>query len=71
MISVIIPVYNGQEYIERSLKSVLKQSRFDLIKEIILVDDGSTDNTAKFAKKIYSDLIIVKNKMVGVSLQKI
>ena len=62
MISVIIPVYNGQEYIERSLKSVLKQSRFDLIKEIILVDDGSTDNTAKFAKKIYSDLIIVKKK---------
>ena len=65
MISVIIPVYNGQEYIERSLKSVLKQSRFDLIKEIILVDDGSTDNTAKFAKKIYSDLIIVKKKNGG------
>ncbi len=43
MISVIIPVYNGEKTIERSLRSVLDQTLEDL--EVIVVDDGSTDDT--------------------------
>ena len=43
MISVIIPTYNREPTIEKSVKSVLDQSFTDL--ELIIIDDGSTDNT--------------------------
>lgn len=43
LISVIIPVYNVEKYLERCLSSILAQSYENL--EIILVDDGSTDNS--------------------------
>ena len=41
--SVIIPVYNKEKFIENTIKSVLQQSFSDF--ELILVDDGSTDNS--------------------------
>ncbi|MBQ8654981.1 MAG: glycosyltransferase [Clostridia bacterium] len=43
LISVIVPVYNGEAYIERCLASLLKQDAGDM--EIIVVDDGSRDGT--------------------------
>jgi glycosyltransferase involved in cell wall biosynthesis len=48
-ISVIIPVYNKEKYIEDCLDSVIKQSLKNI--EIILVDDGSTDNSLEILKK--------------------
>lgn len=42
-ISVIVPVYNAEKYLCRCVDSILRQSFRDL--EIILVDDGSTDNS--------------------------
>lgn len=42
MISVIVPIYNVEEYLDRCIKSIVEQTYRDL--EIILVDDGSTDN---------------------------
>ena len=42
-ISVIVPVYNVEKYLPRCLDSIIKQSYADL--EIILVDDGSSDNS--------------------------
>lgn len=45
LISVIVPVYNIEQYIERCLKSIIKQTYVHL--EIILVDDGSTDCSGK------------------------
>lgn len=44
-ISCIVPVYNVEKYIKKCLDSILKQSFKDF--EIILVDDGSTDNSGK------------------------
>lgn len=45
MFSVVIPAYNCADTIERVLDSVLDQTRFDLIDEIIIINDGSKDNT--------------------------
>jgi len=49
MVSIIIPAYNAQKYIGETLDSVLSQSYKDW--ELILVDDGSTDNTAEIIKE--------------------
>lgn len=43
LISIIIPIYNVEKYLNRCLDSVMKQSFQDI--EIILVNDGSTDNS--------------------------
>lgn len=45
LVSVIIPVYNGEEFIERCLDSVLAQSMQDF--ELIVVNDGSTDDSLR------------------------
>lgn len=44
-VSIIIPIYNAQKYIETCLNSITSQTFKDY--EIILIDDGSTDNTLK------------------------
>ena len=53
LVSVVVPVYNIKDYIEKCLKSIVSQSYDNL--EIVVVDDGSTDGSGKlcdeFAKK--------------------
>lgn len=48
-ISVIMPCYNAEKYIEETLESVLAQTFKDF--EIILIDDGSTDSTKEIIDK--------------------
>ena len=48
LISVIMPIKNGENYMEEAIDSIKKQN---LDTEIIVIDDGSTDNTADLAKK--------------------
>lgn len=53
IVSVIIPVYNVAKYLDQCLQSVINQSYNDL--EIILIDDGSTDESGKMCDK-YADI---------------
>ena len=48
--TVLIPSYNGGKYLEKALLSVMSQAYSNY--EILVVDDGSTDNTAEIIKKI-------------------
>ena len=49
-VSVVIPIYNAEKYIEKTLGSVINQTYKNL--EIILVNDGSTDNSLNICQKI-------------------
>lgn len=51
-VSIVIPTFNRSGYLQKAIKSVLAQSLTDI--EIIIVDDGSQDNTPKIVKN-YSD----------------
>ena len=69
MISVIIPVYNRKEYITETVLSVMAQTCKQNI-EIIIVDDGSTDNSCDLIRNLQSEypflkLFIQKNKGVS------
>lgn len=55
MVSVIVPVYNAALYIADTIMSVLKQTYTDL--ELILVDDGSTDDSREVIGRYLSDKV--------------
>ncbi|MCH9813638.1 MAG: glycosyltransferase family 2 protein [Epsilonproteobacteria bacterium] len=65
MISVIIPVYNREALIARAIDSVLSQTF--LADEIIVVDDGSTDATAKVLERYRDKVKIITQENRGVS----
>ena len=48
-VSVIVPVYNVEEYLERCLDSLVNQTLKDI--EIIIVNDGSTDGSKEIIQK--------------------
>ena len=52
LFSVIIPVYNEEEYISRCLQSLIAQTMNDY--EVIIVDDGSGDHSIEICKKFQS-----------------
>ncbi len=49
-VSIVIPVYNSEKYIEKTLESVLSQTYENI--EVIVVDDGSTDKSGEIVEKI-------------------
>ena len=68
LISIIVPIYNVQEYIEQGIKSIINQTYENL--EIILVDDGSKDNSSKIIdnfSKIDERIKVIHKQNGGVS----
>lgn len=68
LISVIVPVYNGENYLEKCIISIEEQSYENI--EIIIVNDGSTDNTASVCVKLrenYGNIRIITMEDEGVS----
>lgn len=69
-ISIIIPAYNAEKTIERCLKSIKNQKDIANIKEILIVDDGSTDATSEIIRKFEdmdSRFKLIKKQNGGVS----
>ena len=53
MVSVIMPVYNSEEYLETAIKSVLNQKMEEM--ELLLIDDGSKDRSGSICDQYESD----------------
>lgn len=68
LVSVIVPVFNAEEHIAKSLNSVLSQTYKHL--EVVVIDDGSTDRTLDVARQVASEdyrVRIVAQRNQGVS----
>ncbi|WP_083638326.1 glycosyltransferase family 2 protein [Anaerostipes sp. 494a] len=68
LISVIVPAYNIENYIERSIRSIMNQTYSNL--EIIIIDDGSTDATGTIIDRLAKEdqrIIPIHKKNEGVS----
>lgn len=65
LISVVIPTYNRGYCIARAIESVLKQTMQDY--EVIVVDDGSTDDTAEKLQAFADRIAVVQGPHLGVS----
>lgn len=60
-VSIILPVYNSEKYIEETIKSILKQTFKDW--KLIIIDDASNDNSLKIIEQLKTEqFIIIKNK---------
>ncbi|NHE55647.1 glycosyltransferase family 2 protein [Cyclobacterium plantarum] len=60
-LSVVMPVYNGEKYLEEAINSVLNQTFTDY--ELLIIDDGSTDSSIEIIKSINDSRIrLIKNE---------
>lgn len=71
MISIIVPIYNAEKYLDKCLSSIVNQTYKNI--EIICIDDGSTDNSLKICKK-YSEqderIKVIHKKNEGVTVAR-
>lgn len=68
MVSVIVPVYNGQDYLKKCVDSIEGQTYGNL--EVIIVDDGSTDKTGQVCERLtreYGNVKVLRTGDEGVS----
>jgi len=66
-VTVLMPVYNSEKYLQKAIDSILNQTFTDF--EFLIINDASTDNTAKIIKS-YKDLrikIITNKKNIGIT----
>ena len=55
-LSIVIPAYNEDNYILTTIEKVVASDTLGLTKEIIIVDDASSDQTVKISKKLQRGL---------------
>lgn len=68
IISIIVPVYNGEKYLEKTIELILNQHYRDI--ELILVNDGSKDNSKEICEKyarIDNRVVLINTKNGGIS----
>ncbi len=65
MVSIIIPTYNRRNLVRYTLNSVDKKHHPGIDLEVILVDDGSTDDTISFVKEHYPNVIVMSSPKKG------
>lgn len=71
LISIIVPVYNVEEYIEQALDSLINQTYKNI--EIIIIDDGSTDNSAIICEKYAEEdkrIVVIHTANNGVAIAR-
>lgn len=67
IVSIIVPVYNADNYLERCIESILRQTYMHI--QLILVNDGSTDNSGAICESFqrkYDKIIYIQQKNKGV-----
>lgn len=67
-VSIIVPVYNSEKYIETTIRSILNQTYKNI--EIIIINDGSKDNSSKICKRLAeanSNILFIDKTNEGVS----
>lgn len=68
MVSIIVPVYNGERFLDNCMKSILSQTHRDL--QVILVDDGSVDGSGAICDRYAREdcrVLVIHQKNAGVS----
>ena len=70
-ISVIVPIYNVEKYLKQCIDSLLNQTLKDI--EIVLVDDGTKDNSGKIAdeyKSKFDNIKVIHQENGGLATSK-
>ena len=71
LVSIIVPIYNAELYVSECIDSILKQTYTNF--ELLLINDGSTDNTSYICKKYNKDdnrIHYIEKKNEGVSIAR-
>ena len=63
LFSIIVPVYNVEPYIATCIESILCQSVTDF--ELLLVDDGSTDDSGMVCERLRANISVLLILMIG------
>jgi len=65
-VSIVIPIYNAEKFLAQSIDSILNQTYRNI--EILVIDDGSTDNSLKILQKYSDKITIISQHNQGVAI---